>query len=117
MSSHHHPGVPVHPKGTVAPAITQRCGDEVKLTAATLSEMGPYERLTFSIQGDSQGADKEANWLPAASGVVRITMRIYWPNELVVRGTWKPPAVKQGRSLGDRLNRKGGEHRGIDWLE
>ena len=49
------------------------------------------------IQKDSPGPDKESNWLPAPPGRFILMMRLYWPKETdpsIVKGTWKPPAVK-----------------------
>ena len=51
--------------------------------------------LTIFIQKDSPGADKESNWLPAPVGPIYVVMRIYWPKEAALDGSWKPPAVKQ----------------------
>ncbi|MFO0891464.1 MAG: DUF1254 domain-containing protein [Isosphaeraceae bacterium] len=49
--------------------------------------------LTIYIQKDSPGEDKASNWLPAPDGPIYVVMRIYWPKEEAVNGTWKPPAV------------------------
>ncbi len=51
--------------------------------------------LDIYMQRDSPGKDKEANWLPAPEGQFSLTMRIYWPKESVIDGTWKPSAVKR----------------------
>lgn len=52
--------------------------------------------ITIYIQRQSPGADKEANWLPAPNGPFRIAMRLYWPKEEALNGTWKnPPVVKK----------------------
>jgi hypothetical protein len=53
--------------------------------------------LDISIQSESPGKDKEANWLPAPKGKFILMMRLYWPKETdpsIIDGTWKPPAVK-----------------------
>jgi len=51
--------------------------------------------LTFYIQHDSPGAGKESNWLPAPDGPFSLFMRLYWPKEEALNGTWKhPPMVK-----------------------
>ena len=50
--------------------------------------------LTLLIQKDFPGKDKEANWLPAPAGPAYIVMRIYWPEDLALKGTWQPPAVQ-----------------------
>lgn len=49
--------------------------------------------LTFYIQHDSPGADKEANWLPAPSGPFFAVMRLYWPKPEALDGTWKQPPL------------------------
>lgn len=49
--------------------------------------------LTLYIQKDSPGAAKESNWLPAPDGPIYVVMRLYWPKEEALKGSWKPPAV------------------------
>ena len=49
--------------------------------------------LTFSIQADSPGIDKEANWLPAPKGDFALIMRLYWPKEDALNGKWKQPLL------------------------
>jgi len=55
--------------------------------------------LTFFIQNESPGKDKEANWLPTPKGSFFMVMRLYWPKETppsilpAGEGTWKPPAI------------------------
>jgi len=52
--------------------------------------------LTLYIQRESPGKDKENNWLPAPqSGGFSMNLRIYWPKQAALDGTWKPPAVEQ----------------------
>jgi hypothetical protein len=53
--------------------------------------------VTFYIQNESPGKDKESNWLPAPKGKFALVLRMYWPREKapsIVDGTWTPPAVK-----------------------
>jgi len=50
--------------------------------------------LTIYMQKDSPGAVKESNWLPAPDGAIYMVMRIYWPKEAALNGSWKPPAVQ-----------------------
>jgi hypothetical protein len=45
------------------------------------------------VQSGSPGAGKESNWLPAPAGDFILMLRMYWPRESVVDGSWKPPAV------------------------
>jgi len=51
--------------------------------------------LDFYIQHASPGPDKEANWLPAPSGGFHLVLRLYWPQEAVLNGSWVPPGVQQ----------------------
>jgi len=52
--------------------------------------------LDLYIQATSPGADKEANWLPApSSGQFNLTVRIFWPTEAVLDGTYKLPPVRK----------------------
>lgn len=51
--------------------------------------------LTLYLQNESPGADKESNWLPAPTGAFWAVLRLYWPKEQVLNGTWQaPPLVK-----------------------
>ncbi len=50
--------------------------------------------LTISIQKDSPGKQREANWLPAPDGPIYLVMRLCWPKDEAIDGAWKPPAVK-----------------------
>ncbi|MCA9068024.1 MAG: DUF1214 domain-containing protein, partial [Planctomycetaceae bacterium] len=41
------------------------------------------------------GKGKESNWLPAPkSGGFSMNLRLYWPMQEALDGTWKPEAVK-----------------------
>jgi hypothetical protein len=54
--------------------------------------------LNLTIQNESPGKDKEANWLPAPEGKFILMMRLYWPKEKdpsILDGTWTPPGVKK----------------------
>jgi hypothetical protein len=52
--------------------------------------------LTLYIQKDKPtDADQAANWLPAPDGPIYLVMRLYWPQEAALKGTWKPPAVQR----------------------
>jgi hypothetical protein len=51
--------------------------------------------LTFYIQNESPGKDKEPNWLPAPKGPFIIAMRLYWPKQEALDGTWKQPPMKR----------------------
>ena len=51
--------------------------------------------LTLYIQHDSPGKDLEANWLPSPKGPFMAVMRLYWPQESALNGTWKVPPLKR----------------------
>jgi hypothetical protein len=50
--------------------------------------------LDLYVQGGNPGPDRESNWLPAGNGSFNLTIRLYWPNDAILNGTWKPPAVE-----------------------
>lgn len=51
--------------------------------------------LDIYIQAASPDQDKTSNWLPApASGPFNLTVRIYWPMDVVLDGTYTLPPVK-----------------------
>jgi hypothetical protein len=50
--------------------------------------------LDLYIQKDSPGKDKEANWLPSSPTRFSLTMRMYWPKDEFLNGTWKIPGVR-----------------------
>jgi hypothetical protein len=51
--------------------------------------------ITLYIQHESPGADKEANWLPAPAGPFQMAMRLYWPKEAALDGSWTAPPLAQ----------------------
>lgn len=51
--------------------------------------------LDIYVQHDSPGKAKESNWLPADAGSFNLMMRMYWPKEAVLDGTWTPPPIKK----------------------
>jgi hypothetical protein len=51
--------------------------------------------VTLYIQHESPGADKESNWLPAPADSFNLVLRLYWPSEEILDGTWRPPAVEK----------------------
>jgi len=53
--------------------------------------------ITLYIQNESPGADKEANWLPAPDGPFLAVMRLYWPKQAALEGTWKQPPMKKSQ--------------------
>lgn len=49
--------------------------------------------LDIYIQNASPGKDKQNNWLPAPSSGFNVMMRLYWPKEEMLNGSWTPPAI------------------------
>lgn len=65
-------------------------GDRDKL------KYNPDGSLDIYIQKENPGAKKFSNWLPAPQeGNFELTMRLYWPKEEVLNGTWKPAPVQK----------------------
>ncbi|QDS89177.1 hypothetical protein EC9_33740 [Rosistilla ulvae] len=50
--------------------------------------------LTIYIQHESPGKELEANWLPAPKGPFAMYMRLYWPAEAALDGSWTAPKLK-----------------------
>ncbi|KAB2842644.1 DUF1254 domain-containing protein [bacterium] len=68
------------------------------LNRYTLSSRFPFRynpdgSLELYIQKESPGKNKESNWLPTPQGKFVLMLRLYWPKESVLGGSWKPPAV------------------------
>jgi hypothetical protein len=53
--------------------------------------------ITLYLRKDSPGKELESNWLPAPNGPAYVVMRLYWPNDAALNGSWKPPAVQKQR--------------------
>jgi hypothetical protein len=58
--------------------------------------------LDLYIQHDSPDADKESNWLPAPAAGFNLVLRMYWPEEQAIKGTWIPPAVTTAAATAGR---------------
>ena len=51
--------------------------------------------LDLYLQHTCPTPDKQANWLPAPSGTLGVTMRLYAPRREVLEGKWHPPPVRK----------------------
>jgi hypothetical protein len=51
--------------------------------------------LTLYLGAKSPGSETEANWIPAPEGHFSLIMRLYWPEEAVLKGAWLPPDIKK----------------------
>jgi hypothetical protein len=58
-------------------------------------QQNPDGSLTIYIEKDSPGADRVSNWLPAPDGPIYVVMRVYWPKEVALLGSWQPPPVNR----------------------
>lgn len=55
---------------------------------------GDDESLTLTIGGPAPSDPKLlANWLPTPDAEFTIYLRAYWPDQVILDGTWEPPAV------------------------
>ena len=55
---------------------------------AARPQFHPDDSLDLSIRASSPGAAREVNWLPAPeSGPFNLTVRDYWPKEVMLDGT------------------------------
>ncbi|WP_431896205.1 DUF1254 domain-containing protein [Nonomuraea sp. bgisy101] len=52
----------------------------------------PDGSVDLYIQHDAP-SDMQPNWLPAPAGGFNLILRMYWPEQSVVDGTWAPPPV------------------------
>lgn len=50
--------------------------------------------LTIYVQNESPGKDLEPNWLPAPKGPFAMYMRLYWPDQTALDGSWKSPKLE-----------------------
>ena len=50
--------------------------------------------ITLYLQHASPGKDKEPNWLPAPNGPFMAALRLYWPEQAALNGTWQRPPLE-----------------------
>jgi hypothetical protein len=62
--------------------------------------IGDRDKLAFNADGSldlwiqaSEPEEGTSNWLPAPAGHFSLMLRLYWPDERVLEGTWAPPRV------------------------
>jgi hypothetical protein len=51
--------------------------------------------LTLLVQSETPGKEREANWLPAPKGPFMMVMRLYWPKDDALEGTWTAPPLRR----------------------
>lgn len=75
-------------------------------------KINPDGSVDIYIQRVSPGEGKEANWLPSPDGDFILMLRMYWPENSVIDGTWQMPGIqnlgpaKQQLGFFDRLLEK-----------
>jgi len=70
--------------------------DRYLINSPMLPELKKNEdgSLTLYIQKDEPTDPvQKANWLPAPDGPIYMVMRLYWPKEVALNGSWQPPAI------------------------
>jgi hypothetical protein len=69
----------------------------IKSSSSSASSTAASRRIRSS-EGNSPGADKESNWLPAPKDAdFSLYIRAYWPKAAILDGKWTPPAVERGK--------------------
>lgn len=51
--------------------------------------------LSLYLQNTSPGKDKQANWLPAPAGPFSTVLRLYWPKDSALDGSWQAPQIEK----------------------
>lgn len=51
--------------------------------------------ITLYFQHKSPGEKLKTNWLPAPQGPFSVVLRLYWPEEEALNGTWKQPTIQK----------------------
>jgi hypothetical protein len=60
-------------------------------------KFNPDGSLDLYIQSGNPEPDKVSNWLPSGGGPFNLTIRLYWPEEPILNGSWRPPAPEAVR--------------------
>ena len=53
----------------------------------------PDGSLPIFIQARPPARERRANWLPTASDVFSLALRLYWPREEALQRRWSPPSI------------------------
>jgi hypothetical protein len=92
---------PIHPQGFWSLTVYDKeyflvdnSSNRYALSSREKCQENPDGSTDLYIQNESPGADKHANWLPAPAGEFILMLRLYWPKDEAVDGTWAPPPVR-----------------------
>ena len=71
---------------------------ESSLNRYTLSQRNmfnpnPDGSLDLYLQHEAPVENRQANWLPTPEGNFNLILRMHWPKETVLNGSWEPPSV------------------------
>jgi hypothetical protein len=58
-------------------------------------QYGADGSLELYLQRESAGGEREANWLPAPPGPMRLTLRAYQPRADLLDGRYAPPPIRR----------------------
>jgi hypothetical protein len=58
-------------------------------------KFNPDGSLDLYIQNENPGPDHEPNWLPSGNGPFNLMLRLYWPKQAILDGSWHPPALER----------------------
>lgn len=69
----------------------------------TLSPRDPLKynedgSLDLLIQNTAPSKDEASNWLPSPPQDFILMLRLYWPDEAIIDGSWTPPVIKRVKS-------------------
>ncbi len=57
---------------------------------------GPDGSLEILMQYDQpESPEQQANWLPAPGEPFAVTLRVYWPEQRALDGSWAPPPIRR----------------------
>jgi hypothetical protein len=51
--------------------------------------------ITIYIQNTSPGSARDPNWLPVPHDHFHLILRLYWPKDDVLTGSWTPPPIER----------------------
>jgi hypothetical protein len=58
-------------------------------------KFNPDGSLDLYIQDENPGPDHESNWLPSGKEPFNLMLRLYWPKQAILDGSWHPPALER----------------------